>query len=963
MDSAPRAVPPSLNGWNPEYLDAEHARYLADPASVEPDLRAFFQGLELGLERSASGASPPLSGGAPNSAPVSADGAHFQYAVDHLVEAYREFGHMASRLDPFERDIDAERPSMLRLDTYGLGDADLDKALPHDVAGVAAGTPLRDLIARLDSIYCGSVGIEYWYIQDPEERAWFRDRVESGNPTPALEPGLRVHLLEQLVQAESFERFLARRYPGEKRFSLEGAETLIPMLNHLLESAAMADVFEVVLGMAHRGRLNVLNNVLSKSHEQIFTEFEDSWEEDFVDGGGDVKYHRGYSATRNFAGGRQLHLAMASNPSHLEAVDGVVLGRTRAKQRLRHDTERKKVVPVLIHGDAAIAGQGVVAECLNMSQLEGYTVGGCVHIVVNNLIGFTTIPEDGRSSRYCTDVAKMISAPVLHVNGEDPEAAMICAEIAIEYRQKFKKDLFIDLHCYRRYGHNEQDEASFTQPVLAKLISERESVLHQYSAKLRADNVITDRDIEVIEQRLMGALEKAQELAQQTPHDPTIDPGSYRWAGMRDKFSFDEVETAITPAMLDEICAALGKVPEGFEVNRKLKKLLKERAALPETKKISYADAETLAYGALLLEGHPVRVSGQDSRRGTFSHRHAVLRDATDAKAFTPLNNIREVGELGTDHAPGTATDDGKPRQAKFCIYDSPLSEASVMAFDYGYSLADPDMLVCWEGQFGDFCNGAQVIIDQFIASASQKWQRWSGLTLLLPHGYEGAGPEHSSARLERFLKLCGDSNMQVIYPTTGAQIFHVLRRQLKRAFRVPLVVMTPKSMLRIPTSTIDELTSGTFQEVLDDGRHDDGASASGVKRVLLCSGKIYFELAARRDAAGRDDVAIVRIEQLYPFHTEAAAKVLAQYGNATQFAWVQEEPRNMGAFHFFDDIARNKLGIKSLEYIGRQASGSPATGSKSVHKQEQEAIIARAVAAKPAESGAKGKSKATQPA
>ncbi|MEL7472100.1 MAG: 2-oxoglutarate dehydrogenase E1 component [Planctomycetota bacterium] len=930
---APKPAVASVNAWNAEYLDEQYRRYKADATSVPDDLRSFFQGFELGMTR------PGRDGG-------SGDGgaSHFQHQVDKLIEAYRDVGHVAAKLDPFGRT--PERPAVLTLAFHGLSEADLDREVDSSV-----GPTLRAAIERLESVYCGSVGSEYTHIEDADERGWMRERLEAGSPTPTLARGLQMHLLEQLVQAELFETFLGKRYPGEKRFSLQGAETLIPLLNHVIETFANQDVGEIVFGMAHRGRLNVLNNVLGKTYEQIFTEFEDAWDEDFADGGGDVKYHRGYSATRMFANGKQVHLAMASNPSHLEAVNGVVLGRTRAKQRLRSDTERRRVAPVLIHGDAAVAGQGVVAETLNMSQLDGYTAGGCVHIVVNNLIGFTTIPEDGRSSRYCTDVAKMINAPVLHVNGEDPEAAMVCAEIAVEYRQKFGKDIFIDLTCYRRYGHNEQDEASFTQPILAKLIKDKKPILKSYARRLLADGRITDDDIAAIRARFVESLDEAQKMAKEQPKDPTIDPGSARWSGLSNGWTFEDGETAVTEEAIAEVCAALGRVPDGFNVNRKLQKLLSDRAALPETKAISYADAESIAYGTLLLEGSAVRLSGQDCRRGTFSHRHAVLRDAETADPHIPLNHMREMGVPGTDDAPGSQGEDGRARQARFCVYDSPLSEAAVLAFEYGYSLADPKMLVLWEAQFGDFCNGAQTIIDQFIASAEAKWQRWSGLTLLLPHGYEGAGPEHSSARIERFLKLCGDENMQVVYPSTAAQTFHMLRRQVKRSFRKPLIVFTPKSMLRTPTSSIEELTRGHFETILDDPRFEanDGPSRKGVKRVALCSGKFSHELMARRDELGRDDVAVVRLEQVYPFHTERMKAVLGSYPSSAEVVWTQEEPRNMGAHHFVADRLEVELDIPVLRYIGRGDSGTPATGSKKQHKAEQEAILSEVIGPAPA--------------
>ncbi|MGP1272638.1 MAG: 2-oxoglutarate dehydrogenase E1 component [Phycisphaerales bacterium] len=936
MSGDPRATRPSVNGWNAPYLDNQYEAYRADPQSVPADVRAFFQGYELGLQSS------PSTGGS------ASDRDRIEVGAEALLMAYRGRGHLAARLDPFDRD--RPRPQALSLEQFGLTQDDLSAPLHAGLLGMPSGTTLRDLVGELERIYLGPVGVEYMYIEDYEERDWLLQRWEALRGRFEFTKGERTHILEMLIKSEGFEAFLQKRYPGEKRFSLEGAESLIPLLDGLLDRLADVGADEIVLGMAHRGRLNVLHHILGKTPEQIFTEFEDSWRDDeFADEGGDVKYHRGYSADRICSSGKSIRLAMASNPSHLEAVDPVVLGRTRAKQRLRGDSSRSRVIPVLIHGDAAIAGQGIVAECLNFSQLKGYTVGGTVHVVVNNNIGFTTRPEDARSTTYCTDIAKAAGCPVFHVNGEDPEAVVAVAKLAAEYRQQFHKDVFIDLWCYRRYGHNEQDEQSFTQPVLAKLIKAKPPVLNGYADRLLDEGVITQHDRDLITTRVETVLDAAQQNARSMPRDPTIDPGSARWLGFKHRYSHEIVETGIPTDTLREVAEALGRVPEGFAVNPKLKKLLSSRASLWRGGEISYADAEMLAFGSLLIEGHDVRVSGQDSRRGTFSSRHAVFYDHKTAEPYEPLNNIRPMGIFGSDHPPGSTTEDGVVRQAKLCIYDSPLSEVSVLGFDYGYSLADPSMLVCWEAQFGDFSNGAQVIIDQFIASAQTKWERWSGLVMLLPHGYEGAGPEHSSARLERFLKLCGNDNMQVVYPTTAAQIFHLLRRQVKRDFRKPLIVMTPKSLLRVPTSSVEELTTGHFQTIIDDPECESAEAATRVGRLLLCSGKVYHELAERRRELDRRDSAIIRIEQLYPFDLERMKQVLARYPGDAQVCWVQEEPRNMGAFHFVTDILRHRLGIEGIEYIGRDASSSPAPGSKKMDRAQQASVLARAVGDKPA--------------
>lgn len=931
MPAVPRAVSPSVNAWSPEYLDEQYRRFKDDPASLPPDLRAFFEGFDLA--HASAGTSGPAPG---QTGSIS----RLQSAADDLINEYRTIGHLAARLDPFGRE--PEPQAALSLEYHGLTEEDLDREVDPGRVPVEGRPTLRNVIARLQVAYCRSIGAEFMHVSSSEERDWLMQRFEElsdGNP---LEDGIRVHILEQLLAAESFEKFLGKRYPGDKRFSIEGSESVIPLLDQMIEVGSRLGVEEVVLGMAHRGRLNVLNNIIGKTYEQIFTEFEDNWYEEAVDGG-DVKYHKGYSGSRQFAGG-QVHLALASNPSHLESVDAVVEGRTRAKQRLRDDTERRRVIPLLVHGDAAVIGQGIVPEVLNLSQLEGYTTGGTIHVVINNLIGFTTSPEDSRSTRYCTDVGKMIETPVFHVNGEDPDAVVAVAKLAVEYRQKFRKDIFVDIVCYRRYGHNEQDEPTFTQPILYSLIKNKPSVLKVFAERLLAEGVITESDMQTIRTRLSDALERAQESAKQSPNDPTIDPGSERWEGTSGTFNHDIADTSVTEEMIDEVCQALGRVPDGFNLNRKLRAGLEQRTKLPETRQISYADAEALAYGTLLIEGTAVRLTGQDSGRGTFSHRHAVLCDAKTGERYVPLNHIREVGYPGTDEAPGTTGPDGKPRQARFCIHDSPLSEASVLGFEYGYSLADPNMLVLWEAQFGDFCNGAQVIIDQYIASAEVKWERWSGLVMLLPHGYEGAGPEHSSARMERFLQLCGDDNMQVVYPTTAAQTFHMFRRQVKRPFRKPLIVMTPKSMLRTHTSTLDELIDGHFQDIIDDPEFTSGKNEpSGVGRVIICCGKIYHELAERRSERGDADVAIVRLEQVYPFNTELMREILGRYPKNAEVCWVQEEPRNAGAFTFASDVLRTELDVE-VRYIGRDTSATPAVGSKRQHKSEQEAILTEAI-------------------
>jgi len=954
MGSTPKAVGRSLNSWNAQYLDDQYARYLEDPSSVSQDLRWFFEGFDLARDGQialTAGQTPARQAPAPAAAgPHTGAGAGAKHAaVAELVRQYRTCGHIAAAIDPFGRE--RPMPPLLSPQAHGLTDADLDT--PFDLPGLPfdGPAPLREIAGMLDETYCGCVGVEYMHIEDEAERQWLAERIERSRNRAALSDEEKRILLKELVDAESFEKFLHTRYPGEKRFSLEGSESIIPTLHALVEEAGEQGAEEVVIGMAHRGRLNVLRNIMGKTPEQIFTEFEDTWEEDFVEGGGDVKYHRGYSGEYQTQKGKRVWLAMASNPSHLEAVGPVVMGRTRGKQRLRGDTDRTRVLPFVIHGDAAVIGQGIVAETLNFSQLPGYFVGGAIHVVINNLIGFTTSPEYGRSSRYCTDVAKIVQAPVFHVNGEDPEACVHVARLAIDYRQRFRKDIFIDVLSYRRWGHNESDEPSFTQPLLYDLISKKPSVMKTYAERLLAQGVITEEHMTQVRAEIDAAFDKAQAATKDSPFDPTIDPGSRKWQGFGKAFSFAPVNTAVPQDELQEVAKALGSTPEGFTPHRKLKKLLEQRAGVADSldNDVDYATAEVLAYGTLLVEGTPIRLSGQDSRRGTFSQRHALLRDVHTGVEHIPLNFIREVGDPATDHPVGEEGADGKPRQARFCVYDSPLSEEACVAFEYGYSLTDPNQLVLWEAQFGDFANGAQVQIDQFLAAAEIKWQRWSGLVLLLPHGYEGQGPEHSSARLERFLQLCGDDNMQVVYPSTGAQVFHMLRRQVRRPFRKPLIVMTPKSMLRVNTSKVSELVEGRFQEVIDDPAFaGNDAARAKVSRIVLCSGKFFHELRERRDLVKRGDVAIVRVEQLYPLHESMLRETLQRYPSGAEIVWSQEEPRNAGAYRFMEAMLRERLGVERVNYIGRSDSSTPAVGSKHKHKEQQEAILVGAIGAKP---------------
>ncbi|MCA9310909.1 MAG: 2-oxoglutarate dehydrogenase E1 component, partial [Phycisphaerales bacterium] len=699
MSSAPQAVRPAINGWNAEYLDAQYARWRQDPTSVSEDMRQFFAGFDLAMQ--AAGGTPVVREDLVGGTRASEDRA--QAAVSSLIQHYREIGHLCAAIDPFGRE--RECPEALTPQYHGLDEADLDRTFNADtLAPDGTPMPLRDIISRLDETYCRSIGVEFGHMSSEQERLWLEGRMEGSRNHLEVSRAGRFHILYTLYRAELFERFCGKRYLGVKRFSLEGGESLIPMLDRIVESAGSDyGVRELVLGMSHRGRLNVLTNVVGKTYEQIFTEFDDAWnEEDALMGGGDVKYHRGFSSNRKLQSGKHIWLAMASNPSHLESAGAVVMGRCRAKQRMRGDKARQKVISLIIHGDAAIAGQGVVAEDFNLSQLQGYTVGGTIHVVINNLIGFTTGEEDARSTRYCTDVAKMIEAPIFHVNGEDPEAVVHVAQLALDYRMTFQKDVVIDLLCYRKHGHNETDEAAFTQPILYDLIKKKPTVLEVYADRLRRDGDISEADIEKIHSNLEEDLDRAYLAVKKTPVDPTPDPGARRWEGYSNKYTFEPVSTGVDLETLREISHAMGRWPEGFTPHRKLVKILEERGRIvDEDLPVDWAGGESLAVGSLLLDGAIVRFSGQDVRRGTFSHRHAVLRDMKTNETYCPLNHIRELGDPGTERDVGTIDEQGRPRQAKYCIYDSPLSEYSVLGFEYGFSLASPNMLVIWEAQFG----------------------------------------------------------------------------------------------------------------------------------------------------------------------------------------------------------------------------------------------------------------------
>lgn len=962
--------------WNAQLLEQNYARWQEDPNSVDAQWRAFFEGFELGYvltdgqvsrrqvaqamaalpapeapameaevvvsevrDVTPAPATPapveaaapaPVEPAAPVEPPAPPIDLSFHLKVESAIRAFRAIGHTAAVTDPLGQLVPVQ--PLLELEALGFSEADLEREVSSQEYAGGRTMKLREMLATLHDIYCRHIGAEFMHISDPAQREFLRERIERNLAAPSPDVTEQAGILRSLLEAELFERFLHTRYVGQKRFSVEGSESLLPLMETVLEACPSRGIAEIVMGMAHRGRLSILANFLQKSLQTIFTEFTENYLPDTSHGDGDVKYHLGYETIRK-VGDANVGIRMAANPSHLEIVNAVVMGKARARQRIHGDTEKRtKVLPLLIHGDAAFIGQGVVPEVLNMSQLHGYTTGGTLHIVVNNQIGFTTLPQDGRSSRYCTDVAKMIEAPVFHVNGDNPEAVCAVAKIAVEYRQAFGRDVVIDLVCYRKYGHNEADEPAFTQPDMYAKINARPPIAKLYAQELVARGRMTEEQVGALRSELEADLETNYQAAKAALAASSGNGEQRKFSGstaiFQPSYSFDPVNTAITPQVIARIGKALTHTPENFSVYPKLKKTLIDRRAnvFQSGTGFNWADGEALAFGSLLIEGTPVRLSGQDSRRGTFSHRLSVLYDAQSRQRYIPLNNIVEG-------------------QERLCVYNSPLSEAGVLGFDYGYSMDFPTMLTLWEAQFGDFSNGAQVVIDQFIAAAESKWQRPSGIVLLLPHGYEGQGPEHSSARLERFLQLSAEENMQVCNVTTPAQYFHLLRRQMMRNFRKPLVIMAPKSLLRAETalSKADDFTSGTFQEVIESPA---AAGAGKVTKVILCSGKIYYDLLAKREAGAVQDVALVRLEQLYPLHVEKMRAILAPYRAARKWVWCQEEPKNMGAWTYISPrLAEVMPSPQAIYYVGRKASASPAVGSLARHKIEQKEIVDKAFA------------------
>lgn len=906
------------------YLDKLYREYQRDQSAVEPQFAQLFAEFDR-EDRVVEPAFVRHAARLPEHFPKESLATGIQ--IYSLVQTFREFGHLISDIDPLGL---AERSHpFLDLNQFGFSEEDMDSTVScAGFRGLSSGT-VREHIDVLHETYCGPVGVEYMDVVDKEERDWLQAHMEPARNRPLYASARRHLIAKSLIEADTFEESLHKMYTGAKRFSLEGGTSLIPLLQTLINEGSESGVSQMVLGMAHRGRLNVLANVMQKPLSHMLAEFEGRPLAAELHGYGDVKYHMGYSGDYVSPKGKTVHLSLAFNPSHLETVNPVVEGIVRAKQGLLNDQDRTQVVPILIHGDAAFVGQGVVAETLMLAGLEGYTTGGTIHIITNNQVGFTADPSESRSTRYASDLAASARAPVFHVNADHPEVVAFVAQLAMRYRQKFGSDIVIDLICFRRYGHNELDDASFTQPLMAKRIATHEAVSKLYTDRLLKANHITEAEVEAMHEEAQTAMLKAREEARKMKTQISQRLGGV-WKGIQVAGSDWTADTRVKEEVLKSIAQTFITVPDDFGWHKRLLTMMRRRTtSIVEDKPMDWGTAEALSFGTILLEGTNIRLSGQDSGRGTFGHRHAIYRDQNTGARYEPLNHLG--GEQGN-----------------FEIINSPLSEEAVLGFEYGYSSADPWSLVIWEAQFGDFVNGAQVIIDQLIASAEYKWGRMTGLVMLLPHGYEGQGPEHSSARVERFLELCAERNMQVCNLTTPAQYFHALRRQMHRDFRKPLVIMSPKSLLRHPeaVSTIDELVNGTFQTAIDDA---DVKDKKKVTRVLMCSGKVYYLLRAAKIERDRDDIALVRIEQLYPFPIHTTRNIMANYPNMKSLSWVQEEPRNMGAWrhlrHRFNTCAPKGINV---DYIGRDSRAVPATGVPEVHRREEDDLVKGAMGADP---------------
>ena len=901
-----------LNGTNAEYVESLYQSYKEDPSSVEFGWQKFFEGFDFGRGAEATNVS---GGEAPE---------HFLKEINvlNLINGYRQRGHLFTKTNPV-RERRKHLPT-LNIENFGLGTTDLETVFNSSVELGIGPAKLKDIVAFLEQTYCGSIGVEYKYVRTPEILQWLEGKMESERNTPKLSNDEKMRIVKKLNEAVVFENFLGTKFLGQKRFSLEGAEALIPALDAVIEKGADLGIEEFVLGMAHRGRLNVLANIMQKSYKDIFTEFEGRSYNPETPFGGDVKYHLGYSTDVTTNKGKNVHLSLCPNPSHLETVDGIVEGMSRSKIDFKYNGDDGRLAPILIHGDASVAGQGIVYEVIQMAGLDGYKTGGTIHLVINNQIGFTTNYKDARSSTYCTDIAKVTLSPVFHVNGDDAEALVYAINLAMEYRQKYRNDVFIDILCYRRFGHNESDEPKFTQPLLYKAIEKHDNPLKIYVAELIKEGKLDEAGAKEMEKEFKAHLQTSLNEAKEYNAALAEVKFGGAWADMRlatEKDFETSPETGVKKSTLLEVAKRISTLPKDKKFFKKIEKLFEERLKMAtETNIFDWAMGEQLAYGTLLAEGKRVRLSGQDVKRGTFSHRHAVLTLEDSEEEYTPLLNISE-------------------QQASFDIYNSHLSEYGVLGFEYGYAMANPNALTIWEAQFGDFFNGAQIVIDQYIASAETKWQRANGLVMLLPHGYEGQGPEHSSARIERFLELCAEYNMQVTNCTTPANFFHALRRQFKRDFRKPLVNFSPKSLLRHPlcVSPLADFTAGGFKEVID----DTNVKVADVKRVAFCSGKVYYDLLESQKKNGNKDVALVRVEQLYPTPVDQMEAIVAKYKNVEDVIWVQEEPENQGAWPYLLRRLR-KTKLNNIDVISRKESSSPATGYMKQHTNQQAYIVAK---------------------
>ena len=907
-----------LHGGNMTYLESLYRDAGSDAVN---DVNGQWRDLFTALPEGGPGA--PVAGPAGGSQAWFESSIHKQAQVSRMISAYRALGHLLADIDPIGI-MPRGDAGEIELDRFDLGDDDLDTEFDVGNLGAGGRKPLREILAYLRAVYCGSIGYELAHLTSIEQREWLRVRVESDPVRPAIGDAERINLLQKLTAADGLEKYLHTKYVGQKRFSLEGGDVLIPMLSDMIQQFGALGVSEIVIGMAHRGRLNVLVNILGKAPKELFSEFEGEYEiEDADNQTGDVKYHQGASSDIETPGGI-VHVALSFNPSHLEIIDPVVEGSVRARQERRGDSARKQVVPVLIHGDAAFAGQGVVMETLNMARTRGYSVGGTIHIIVNNQIGFTTNTLDARSTLYCTEVAKMVQAPIFHINGDDPESARQAARLALQYRMEFGGDAIIDIVCYRRHGHNEADEPSITQPIMYGKIKTQKPPRHIYAEQLADKGIVSPARAQEMIDTYRNQLDDGHVVAGQV-----IDPNKalvmVDWSPYLGNEWDDGTDTAVDPLSLPRLAHKLTEVPDDFIVHPRVQKVLRDRVAMAGGEMpVDWGCAELLAYATILEDGYDVRLSGQDAGRGTFSHRHVTLHDQSRARTHIPMQHVTDKG--------------------RYLVINSFLSEEAVLAFEYGYATTDPRTLVIWEAQFGDFVNGAQVVIDQFISSGQAKWARVCGLTLFLPHGMEGQGPEHSSARLERFLQLCTEANMQVCAPTTPAQMFHLLRRQILRPLRRPLIVMTPKSLLRhkLAVSTPAELSGGKFHTVLGEV---DPIAAKQVTRLVLCSGKVYYDLLEERRRRNITDIAIVRIEQLGPFPDRDLDKEMEKYTNAAEVVWCQEEPKNQGSWYQIDHhiLARLRKG-QTLNYIGREASPSPAVGYYKLHLEQQQHLVDKAL-------------------